>query len=358
MPAQEAEIDAQKAALVAAIAQQGRQGQEAFLAEAARRQSMQQAAVKQLADQGRMTGTAGGGQAPQEFTRSLQAQQNALGSVYAQDAAMSQQTFQNSIANTQAANASYMDAARAAVPVVNAQTAGTVARVRAEQEAEREARAYEERMRQQEEAFSREERDVRRLELEVRRQELAAAADEPSEEELKAQEDKARGFLAKISNQGLAPREIAGQIVNDVPDFKTAVEVLDSYAKTYVEANPDRAAEWNDKAKREVLRSLYNIYNVDTGATAPKQDDKFAEALAKQGVDPVTNYPGYMSPRDVAAARERMAGSRARVFRRAENNRAVRNAERQQALEAGRRKANQPSPGFVENMRRALGSLV
>lgn len=352
MPAQPSEIDAQKAALTAAIAQQGSQGQQAYLAEEARRKAAQQAAVQQIAANAKMTGIAG--PAPAEFTQSLQGQQRDLGSIYAQDAAMSQQTFNNSIANTQASNAAYMDAARAAVPVVNAQTAGTVARIRAEQEAEREARAYEERMRQQEEEFAREERNVRRLELEVRRRELANESGQPTEEELADQEAKAQGFLARIANQGVAAREIAGQVVNDVPDFKTAVEVLDSYARAYVQDNPDRAAEWNDKVKREVLRSLYNIYNVDTGMTAPKMDDKFAEALIAQGVDPRANFPGYMSPQDVVAARKEMQSGRARVFRNAQNRRAVQRAIAAEEQYAEQQRRNAPGAGFVQNLRRAL----
>lgn len=82
MPAQPQEIDPQKAALLAAIAQQGSQGQVAFQAEANRRQQAQKAAVDAVSAQSKMSGSAGA--APQAFTQELQAKNAALGSVYDQ----------------------------------------------------------------------------------------------------------------------------------------------------------------------------------------------------------------------------------------------------------------------------------
>jgi hypothetical protein len=300
MPAQPQEIDQQKAALLAAIAQQGSQGQVAFQAEAARRQQAQQAAVQAISNQSKMTGTAG--DAPKEFTQGLQAKSNALGSVYAQDAAMSQQSFNNSIAQTSASNAAYMDQAKAAVPIVNAQTAGTVAQIRAEQEAAAAERAFQEKQR----AFDAEQARIDAIE---------AAKDRAFAEEQRQWEREDRNG---VTNDQQTADDQAGTVVRarakdplvgmtldnlvkDSPDFRTAVLGIDSYASDVISnaADPEAARKmWTGDKKEALIRSLYDFYDQGDGKSAPKDTQGLGDYMRTQNLDPDNRLPGYISKRE------------------------------------------------------------
>jgi len=298
MPAQPQEIDPQKAALLAAIAQQGSQGQVAFQAEAARRQQAQQAAVQAISNQSKMTGTAG--DAPKEFTQGLQAKSNALGSVYAQDAAMSQQSFNNSIAQTSASNAAYMDQAKAAIPIANAQTAGVVAQIRAEQEAAAAERAFQEKQRAA---------DAEQARLDA----IEAAKDRAFAEEQRQweREDRDNGTddsaLAekqdKVVLKAKAYDPIFGNIFNSIVNdlnpnggYKEAAIIADraiQQEKMIAEnEKPGSSKSFDDGKKRKLLRDLYAFYNVDTGKTAPKDPQAFGELMRTEGLDP-RRIPGY-----------------------------------------------------------------
>lgn len=306
MPAQPQEIDQQKAALLAAIAQQGSQGQVAFQAEAARRKQAQQAAVNAIASQSQMSGSAGA--APKAFTQELQAQSNALGSVYDQDAAMSQNSFNNSIAQTSASNAAYMDQAKAAIPIVNAQTAGTVAQIRAEQEAAAAERAFQEKQRaadaeqaridaieaEKERAFAEEQRQWEREDRNT------ASGDEQA-----AQDQKDTIF--KASSKDPVVGEVVAQIADSgVGDFRSAVQGVDSVLNTVLANNPD--VKWDRLKKAEIIKSLYDFYDQGDGKSAPKDVQSLGDYLRTQRIDPALHLPGYISKREAAdIAKEKAA---------------------------------------------------
>lgn len=291
MPAQPQEIDPQKAALLAAIAQQGSQGQVAFQAEAARRQQAQQAAVQAISNQSQMSGSAGA--APKAFTQELQAKSNALGSVYDQDAAMSQNSFNNSIAQTSASNAAYMDQAKAAIPIVNAQTAGTVAQIRAEQEAAAAERAYQAEQRridaieaEKERAFAEEQRQWERED-----RNLGTKEEQDVEDQLNtvfaanAKDPVVGAVVAKIADSG-------------VTKFPLAVKGIDNTLAQVLRDN--EIEDWDRKKKAEIIRSLYDLYDVGDGKGAPKDIQALGDAMREQGVDPDTRLPGYISKREAA----------------------------------------------------------
>jgi len=300
MPAQPQEIDPQKAALLAAIAQQGSQGQVAFQAEAARRQQAQQAAVQAISNQSKMSGSAG--DAPKEFTQGLQAKSNALGSVYAQDAAMSQQSFNNSIAQTSASNAAYMDQAKAAIPIVNAQTAGTVAQIRAEQEAAAAERRYQEEQR----AFDAEQARIDAIEAakdrafaEEQRQWEREDRNTASGDEQAAQDQKDTIF--KASSKDPVVGEVVAQIADSgVGDFRSAVQGVDSVLNTVLANNPD--VKWDRLKKAEIIKSLYDFYDQGDGKSAPKDVQSLGDYLRTQRIDPGKHLPGYITEREAARA--------------------------------------------------------
>lgn len=289
MPANPAEIDAQKAALLSQIAAQGSQGQAAFQAEQARRIEAQKAAVGQIVDRSKMTGQAGA--APAAFTKQLQGDQNALGSIYAQDAALSQTAFKNSIAQTSAANAGYMAAARSAVPIVNAQTAGIAAQIRAEQEqarADAAEAALERDLRREQMAFEREQMALDRKEREDALKENGGL----TEDELLAHGDRIRG-------EALAGDPVAGAIVAQITDtyedFDLAVagseDIINSVIATaQKELGTDKV--WGAKDRQEVYRKLYEYYN--PGKKAAKDTNELGNQYIKEGVDPRGRVPGYV----------------------------------------------------------------
>lgn len=302
MTAQPQEIDPQKAALLAAIAQQGSQGQVAFQAEASRRQQAQQAAVNAIADQSKMSGSAGN--APKAFTQGLQAQSNALGSVYDQDAMMSQRSFDNSIAQTSASNAAYMDQAKAAIPIVNAQTAGTVAQIRAEQE----AAAAERRFQEEQRAFDAEQARIDAIEAakdrafaEEQRQWEREDRNLGSEDERAAQAQTDTVF--KASSKDPVVGEVVAQIADSgVGNFRSAVQgvdsVLNSVLTAQVENDPN--FKWDRKKKAEIVKSLYDFFDQGDGKSAPKDIQALGDYLRTQKIDPGKHLPGYITEREAA----------------------------------------------------------
>src|SRR5574343_24749 len=297
MPAQPQEIDQQKAALLTAIAQQGQQGQQAFAAEAARRAAAQQAAVAAVTQQSKMTGAAGN--APKEFTQQLQQKQTDLGNIYAQDAAMSGQTFANSIAQTGAANAAYMDQARAAIPIVNAQTAGTVAQIRAEQQAAAEERAF-----QAEQRRIQAEEDAKdRAFAEQQRQWEIEDRNATADDEKTAQDQ--QGIVTRANASDPVVGSVVDALTKDAPDFRTAVVALDSYVKQALAGDETGAARKSWEAsggekKREILRLLYRYYDpADKGGGLPNDPQEIGKFLRSQHLDPKRHVPGYMYDEDI-----------------------------------------------------------
>lgn len=282
----EQEIDQQKAALLAAIAQQGSQGQVAFDAEAARRAAAQQAAVAAVNAQSNMTGA--GGAAPAAFTAQLQGQTAALGDVYAQDAAMSNTAFKNSLAQTSASNAAYMDQARAALPVVQAQTAGTVAQIRAEQEAAAAERAYQAEQRRIDAEEAQKERDFAQWQ---RDQETADATDATTDEE-----DAVR-VNSLLSRAAAKADPVTAGVLGVIHESELTFQEAVSYANSYVDQqkDPDTGefkSGFDEADRRDLFRYIYEYY---TGKKAPGGADSLGDAIADEGGDG-SQVPGYVPP--------------------------------------------------------------
>lgn len=300
MPAQPQEIDPQKAALLAAIAQQGSQGQVAFQAEAARRQQAQQAAVNATAAQSKMSGSAGA--APQAFTQELQAKNAALGNIYNQDSAMSQRSFDNSIAQTSASNAAYMNQAKAAVPIVNAQTAGTVAQIRADQEAAAAERAFQEKQRAADEEKARIDAiEAAKDRAFAEEQRQWAREDQTSSGNDQKTADAQAGTVIRARAKDPIIGATLDNLVKDSPDFRSAVLGIDAYAKDVIanSADPTAASKaWTGAKKEELIRSLYDFYDQGDGKAAPKGTQGLGDFMRTQNLDPDSRLPGYVSKRE------------------------------------------------------------
>lgn len=290
------EINAQSRALTAAIAQNGSQGQIAFQAEQARRQAAQQAAVGSIANQSKMSGSAGN--APAAFTQQLQGQQAALGDVYAQDAAMSQASFNNSIAQTTAANQGYANAASAAVPVVQGQTAGIIAQIRERQQAEAadraaaiEERKYQAEQRRLDAIEAEAEREIRKLEMELKREELVGT-NGMSDEELETDQnnilDRAEGVYNAKTKQGVGD---AIRNASQGSSLKGSMDLLrgkvvrvigDDQRETFRELTPEELFD--------AQRYMYEFHNGD--GTSATSYEEFKQQVAEDGGDP-DRVPAY-----------------------------------------------------------------
>jgi len=299
------EVDQQKMALLTAIAQQGSQGQQAFQAEAARRAAAQQAAVASVAGQSKMTGAAGN--APKAFTQQLQAKTAAQGDVYAQDAAMSGQAFNNSIAQTSASNAAYMDQAKAAVPVVQAQTAGLVAQIRAEQEAARAEREYEIERRRMEAEQAALDRPLEQQERELRKREIELALAELDGEDGMTDEEKEE-HVKRIEGEALSKNPVVGRIVSTLlgtyEDFDLAAagaeQAINAILKDEQSIKTKETGEadpkvWSAADRKEVYRKIYEAYN--PGKKAPDDPYELGNKFIEAGVDPRGVVPGYVPPK-------------------------------------------------------------
>lgn len=226
----EASVDANKKALLAAIAQQGTIGAQAYDAQAQRQAQSHQQAVGDI--YARTQGTSGAVGAPSGVGAHLAGQQAALNSVYAQDAALSRGSYDAAFAATSGANSAYMNQARAAVPALRAQAEGRANIIRQELAAEAERRRHElEQMRleaqlaEEERAFTREgwnhERALREAEAAERggmSEAEAAVFGEAVEERRFAN----RADIAQQDPDGLFT-SIYDTVTDDQPDFAGAL---------------------------------------------------------------------------------------------------------------------------------------
>lgn len=277
-----AELDPQKAALLSAIAQQGTQGKIAFDAEAQRRQQAQQAAQGAiLARSNGMTGSAGG--APAALTNELQAKQAALGSIYAQDAAMSNQGFQNSLAQTAASNAAYMDQASAALPLLRQQTAGTVAQIRAEQEQQRLDREQADKDRQ----AADEQRQWAREDRLYGQQEIQNADKEADVEKWNtAIAERQDGVIRDVNRE--LPESLASLISNAVDVSENVPEAID-YVNRKLSENyqAQQAGEegpipgYDRTSRQEIARRIYQFFTLNK---PPQDPDELDQALQAEGI--------------------------------------------------------------------------
>ena len=283
------EIDAQKAALVQAIAQQGTDGKVAFEAEQARRAEAAKAAAAAVVERSQGTGTS----TPAALLAQIRAQDDAMNSVYQQDATMANTAFKRAGDLTTFANAAYMNQARAAVPVVEAQTAGQIAQIRAQQEEARRQReeaarerAYNERMRQMEMA----DRQA------AKQQEQQSGAEEFLQG---AQADARKGFLDRIKASGNKDVYTAVKnIVSGARDFAEAMALANRYINAEIAAGSLKQSERN-RALGDVQRSIYGYY---IGESPSSDQQSFGYQVRKYGGNP-EYVPGYRTAAERAATR-------------------------------------------------------
>lgn len=277
MSATQDEVNKQRAALLTAIATQGSAGKTAYEAEQARQAEYAKAAAASLSSVAAGPGTA----PPAAFLAQLRAEAAAQQGVYAQDNQMAQTNYQNSMNQTAMSNAAYMDQARAAVPVVEAQTAGQIAQIRAQQEEQRLAReeaakerAYNERM--------------RALGLQEREQGDNVGA----QKFLQDGQEKAREeYLRKT---GIANESIGAALSDIVSSARTVDEAVQIAERVASEGMGEK--EWRAKGptfRNKVMNEIYrHIVGYFTGKTGSTDPQSLGYQIRKYGGDP-TRVPGY-----------------------------------------------------------------
>lgn len=299
MPGTEGQIDQQKAALLSAIAQQGTQGQTAFNAEQQRRLAAQQAAQANIAAMTPgATGNAGG--TPKALTAELQAQQAMLGSIYSQDAALSQKGFDSSIAQTKTANDSYMQQAAASVPIVRSQTEGVIARIRQEQqeaEAERqfqaEQRAYEAQQRALDAQYAEEDRAFQREQMAEERKVMQQGDEEENLESFYEKIAEGQENVLRKSTREDDPAvpefvEIATSTADDLPQ---ALKFAFRSIAAAQEAGEGKVEGYSKNSRMQIARRLYEYY---TGKPAPQGMADLEDALESEGASVNDIHPGYV----------------------------------------------------------------
>lgn len=329
MPGVEGGVDASRGALLAAIAQQGSTGAAAFSAEAQRQGAAHQAAIQGINQRG--AGGTGPG-APAALTAALRGTQNQFQGIYDMDRSLSQGSYNNAFSGISAANAAYMNQAKAAVPALRAQTEGQVAQIRAQLEEERQRREAE----AAERAWQAEQRRIeqQRADIEWQQAQQAAAEEraftregwdferemrdrERTEEEALYGEGVSKEQAEKFA-AGMEKRqgEIIGRLASDEngtfndtfssitasqPDLQGALR----HAKSLWENRERVAAEEGIDLEAEgVTPSTLARYLVAwyTGGAIPEISkgtgsarDATADALFKAGIDPRDAMPGYLS---------------------------------------------------------------
>jgi hypothetical protein len=287
MSATQDEVNKQRAALLTAVAQQGTAGKTAYEAEAARQAEYAKAAAAAVAQSTQMTGSS----TPAALLAQIRAQDAAQNSVYSQDNTMALTNYQNSMNQTSMSNAAYMDQARAAVPVVEAQTAGTIAQIRARQEEERlqreeaaKERAYNERMRA----------------LGLQEKEQGSNAD--AQQFLQEGQAQARAaYLKRAYIEDGLTGDVLKEIASKAETLDDGVQYVEGALRKKIGDKAWRALGPTKRANavREMQRYVLGYYTGTTGSNDPQS---LGYQIRKYGGDP-SMVPGYLnaSERSVAA---------------------------------------------------------
>ena len=287
------EIDAQKAALVQAIAQQGTDGKVAFEAEQARRAEAAKAAAAAVVERSQGTGTS----TPAALLAQIRAQDDAMNSVYQQDATMANTAYKRAGDLTTFANAAYMNQARAAVPVVEAQTAGQIAQIRAQQEEARrqreeaaKERAYNERMRQ--------------MELSAKQGQQQSGAEEFLQG---AQKDSRDAYLKKTYIEDAAVGPVLKEIVSKAGSLEDGIHYVEGVLRAKVGDKAWRAYGPTKRARaiREVQRYVVGYF---TGTTGSTDAQSLGYQVRKYGGDP-SMVPGYRNAAERSLAADHRAAA-------------------------------------------------
>lgn len=198
----EQSLDAQKRALLSAVAERGQAGQAAFEAQQKAAQAFRADAVRGVAKDMGVTAP------PAALAGQLRNTAGGPGAVYAGEAATQGAAFNSGIAGISAANAAYMDQAAAARPVAETVTERTVARIRAEREAE----------------LAQQEHDRQMAEAETKQAELDAEAARQAQADAREEHQWAKESHDWDMQGAEADRQAAGKVITpkSLKDVSTA----------------------------------------------------------------------------------------------------------------------------------------
>lgn len=297
-------------ALLSVIAQQGAQGAQAFSAEQARQQQAHQDAVKQLSHSGAQTGPG----APSALISALNSQQGALQSVYDQDRAMSQGSYNNVFGGIRGANDAYFKQAAAAAPALRAQTEGMMAQERARLQAEREEREFQAQQRREQavqdaadRAFAEEERAWQREQMAYDKEMLAGEKDEEK------RIGYAKDVMAKAAETSMDFAEHLDVITSNQDNLPGALSVARQLYNQEVEAAKRHELETGEPAEPIATWEEYvtHVTSAYTGKDIAddKDMDSVADSLFQAGLDPKEFLPGYATRED-RARRSAIEGAR------------------------------------------------
>jgi hypothetical protein len=292
LPGMEGSVDAQKQALLQAIAQQGTIGAQAHQAQS---QGQSAAFNDALAANAASTQMSGPG-VPSSVLAQINAQSGALHDTYRTDTNLANTAFGNAIGGISTANAAYSDQARAALPALREQTSGIIAQIQAEQQAEREAREdarkqreWEAMQREMDRQFAEEERNFQREQWEYEKslmeQELEnrGGLSEQEAEEFEANIEERRAGLYGEAAQTSDDLAIAFE---DITSSQTTLEGAFAMARRKVNERVndrvDSPSERDDNL-RELARLLYTFYNP---LSPTPSYEALPSALEESGIDP------------------------------------------------------------------------
>lgn len=314
LPGAEQQVDAQKAALLSAIAQQGTIGQQAYTANA-QAQGAQHTASNNDVNASVAPGVGLG--VPTAVSQALSGMVGGVYGTYAHDNSMANQSYAAAQNATNNSNAAYMDQVKAGIPIVRSQTEGTLAQIRADQEEKRQQREYEAQQRAYEE-------QQRQIAAQQDAEDRAAAIAQRNEEEAWAREQ--HGWDVEDRNatkgtpddpmyqkfmQGLADQQnktytdmnvnatdgvkevlaSSGGVIETAPDYKSAVKVLhDRLLKAKEQPGEDGIHTYaEDLAAKgynhnSALRWLWNYYNGAGTSADNAHDDLFVKQNEQAGI--------------------------------------------------------------------------
>jgi hypothetical protein len=287
----EGSVDAQKQALLQAIAQQGTIGAQAHQAQS---QGQSAAFNDALAANAASTQMSGPG-VPSSVLAQINAQSGALHDTYRTDTNLANTAFGNAIGGISTANAAYSDQARAALPALREQTSGIIAQIQAEQQAEREAREdarkqreWEAMQREMDRQFAEEERNFQREQWEYEKslmeQELEnrGGLSEQEAEEFEANiEERRANIFGEVAQRGDGPAAAFQEITDTQPTFEGAMTVARRLVGDAVVVG-DIPPNDREKELKELVRQLYAFYN--PLAPTPSMEN-LPTVLKESGID-------------------------------------------------------------------------
>lgn len=216
----ESSIDAQKRALLAAVAQQGAAGKAAYEAQAAAAAEAQKAAVEAA---NKRASTTQGSSAPQALVDRLGQSAADVAGLYHSDALVAGQHHAQEMDRIQSANGAYMDQARAAVPLARQLAAQRAAEQAAARSGDAEDQAWQREQRQ----WAREDRAA---EVEDRNRKTAGVAVTPINQAAAAAGISSADLVSMTKNPTI--QAIMSGVHKDLVDGRTPAEIWAEVSST------------------------------------------------------------------------------------------------------------------------------